>query len=230
MAMKTIFITGGARGIGKAIAFECFKRGIKQIVITAKTEEVLFETKEMLSKMGANILAFKADVRNIEVMKRVFNETIKTFGKIDILINNAGIAQRKLFIEITPSDWDEIIDTNLKGIFICTYLVLPYMIARKDGIIINIASGAGKTGFPELSIYCASKFGVVGFTEALAKELKNLGIKVYAVCPGGTDTRMYRSLFPERKPLYEPEKVAKVVSELIFGERTVPLGYCVEVY
>ncbi|HIE12274.1 MAG TPA: SDR family oxidoreductase [Desulfotomaculum sp.] len=122
------------------------------------------------------------------------------------------------------------IDVNLRGVLICTYLILPYMLANGEGMIVNIASGAGKTGFAELSVYCATKFAVVGFTESLAKELGGYGVKVWAVCPGATDTRMYRSLFPEREPVRRPEEVARVIGKLVTGELAPPLGSCVEAY
>ena len=130
----------------------------------------------------------------------------------------------------SPTEWDEIIDVNLKGVLICTALVLPRMLANGQGVIVNIASGAGKAGFPELSVYCASKFGVVGFTESLAREVSGSGVRVYAVCPGSTDTRMYRSLYPEREPGKKPEDVARVVGRLVAGELQVSPGRCVEVY
>lgn len=228
--MKAAVITGGARGIGKAIAHELLGRGFRRLAITARTREKLQAAEESLTAAGAQVLAFAADVCDCEAMGAVVREVIETFGRVDLWVNNAGVAQRKAFAATTPAEWDEMIDVNLRGVLICTYLILPYMLANGEGMIVNIASGAGKTGFAELSVYCATKFAVVGFTESLAKELGGYGVKVWAVCPGATDTRMYRSLFPEREPVRRPEEVARVIGKLVTGELAPPLGSCVEAY
>ncbi|MEW6446581.1 MAG: SDR family oxidoreductase [Bacillota bacterium] len=228
--MRTALVTGGSRGIGRAIALELVHRGITRLAITARTEEKLSGAKGVLEAAGAKVLAFQADVRDHEAMAVVIAETVKVFGGIDVLVNNAGVARRKTFLQTSRAEWDEIIDVNLKGVLVCTALVLQRMVANGKGVIINIASGAGKAGFPELSVYCASKFGVVGFTESLAKEVSTYGVRVYAVCPGSTDTRMYRSLYPEREPAAEPEDVARVVGGLVAGELQVSPGRCVDVY
>jgi len=228
--MRTALVTGGSRGIGRAIALELVRRGITRLAVTARTEEKLSEAKRVLEAAGAEVLAFQANVRNYEAIAAVFGKTEKTYGRIDVLVNNAGVALRKTFLQMSPTAWDEIIDVNLKGVLVCTALVLPRMVANGKGVIVNIASGAGKAGFPELSVYCASKFGVVGFTESLAKEVSGSGVRVFAVCPGSTDTRMYRSLYPEREPAAKPEDVARVVGKLVTGELQVSPGRCVEVY
>jgi 3-oxoacyl-[acyl-carrier protein] reductase len=228
--MQTALVTGGARGIGLAIALALAHRGITRLAVSARTEQKLSEAKEVLEASGAKALVFHADVRDFDAMASVIGETDKLLGRIDVLVNNAGVALRTPFLHMSPAAWDEIVDVNLKGVFACTALVLPRMLANGKGVIVNIASGAGKTGFPELAVYCASKFGVVGFTESLAKELKGSGVRVYAVCPGSTDTRMYRSLYLEREPAVKPEDVARVVCRLVAGEPVVPPGRCVEVY
>jgi 3-oxoacyl-[acyl-carrier protein] reductase len=228
--MRTALVTGGSRGIGRAIALELAHRGITRLAIAARTDEKLPETKEALEAAGTEVLTFRADVRDYEAMAAVVAETVKGFGGIDVLVNNAGVARRKIFLQTSPAEWDEIIDVNLKGVLVCTALVLPCMVANGKGVIVNIASGAGKAGFPELSVYCASKFGVVGFTESLAKEVSGSGVRIHAVCPGSTDTRMYRSLYPEREPAAKPEDVARVVGKLVTGGLQVSPGRCVEVY
>ena len=131
-------------------------------------------------------------------------------------MNNAGVAIIKPLNETSEKEWDQIIDINLKGTFLMTKEILPIMIKQHSGVIINISSGAGKHGFPGLSAYCASKFGMIGITESLAGEVSRYGIKVFAVCPGTVDTKMIYSIYPEINPaeLIKPEKIAKKVLEL----------------
>lgn len=141
---------------------------------------------------------------------------INEFGRIDILVNNAGVAIIKSLVETTDHEYDTIIDTNLNGVFFCYKSVLPHMIKHKSRCIINISSGAGKTGFANLSVYCASKFGVIGITESLA-EVSDYGIKVFSVCPGAVATQMQKEFmsneeFERRKnQMIQPEVAQKVL-------------------
>jgi 3-oxoacyl-[acyl-carrier protein] reductase len=148
---------------------------------------------------------------------------MEEFGRVDILINNAGIALKKNVIDTSEEEWDNVIDTNLKAPFLLTKEVLPIMVKQKSGCIVNISSGAGKSGFAEFSAYCASKFGLIGFTESLAKEVKNNGIRVYAICPGPVATKMQEEIagkmYPFIKPfIQKPEDVAKFVIDAIEGK------------
>jgi 3-oxoacyl-[acyl-carrier protein] reductase len=154
------------------------------------------------------------------------NATIKKFDKIDILVNNAGVAVYKDFSKMDMDEINSILDINLKGLILCTKYFLPHMQKRNYGRIINISSGAGKIGIAKFAVYCASKFGVIGFTEALAEELPR-DIRVNAVCPGGVDTQMYASTFGER-PSLKPEHIAKKVLPLCMPN--APNGKIIEVY
>lgn len=162
-------ITGGGRGIGRAICLALAREGA-DIVIAARTEKEIRKTARMVERVGGKALAVGTDIRKEEEVRKMISEAVKTFGKIDILINNAGVAYGKYLVDTSTEEYETIMDTNVKGMFFCTKYALPHLLKRGEGRIINISSGAGKHGIPKLSIYCASKFAVIGFTESVAYE------------------------------------------------------------
>ncbi len=222
-------VTGGSRGIGFAIAREFAINGIN-LLITARNVERLENACRELSKYGVDVIYVACDIRDRECCKKIVKSCLDHYGRIDILVNNAGTAVRKYFHDMNFEEIDEIIDTNVKGLMYLTLEVVKIMIKQRRGIIINISSGAGKSGIPQLSVYSASKAAVNIFTEALARELSRYGIRVYAVCPGGTDTELHRKLFPEHRSewLLKPEEVARLVFRLV-KEGGIE-GYCYEIY
>lgn len=224
---QTAIITGGGRGIGRAICLSLAGEGAN-IVIVARTEREIRETARIVEKQGVRALAVKTDIRNEEKVIDMISKAMDAFGRIDILINNAGVAYKKYLVETSTKEYDEIMDTNVKGMFFCTKYALPHLLKRGDGRIVNMSSGAGKHGIPKLSIYCASKFAVIGFTESIAYEIGG-GLQAYAVCPASVDTEMYRSLYTD-EPVLKPEDVAKKVLELCLPETTLPSGSSVEIY
>ncbi len=224
---QTAIVTGGGRGIGRAICLSLAGEGA-DIVIVARTEKEIRETARLVEKQGRKALAVKTDIRKEEEVIDMVSKAMDAFGRIDILINNAGVAYRKYLVETSTEEYDEIMDTNVKGMFFCTKYALPHLLKRGEGRIVNISSGAGKRGIPKLSIYCASKFAVIGFTESVAYETGG-GLQVYAVCPASVDTGMYRSLHTD-EPVLKPEDVAKKVLELCLPETTLPSGSSVEIY
>lgn len=224
---QTAVVTGGGKGIGRAICLALAREGA-DIVIAARTEKDIRETARMVEKEGRKALPVSTDIRVEEDVENMISEAVDAFGRIDILVNNAGVAYRKYMVETSTEEYDNIMDTNLKGMFFCTKYALPYLLKRGEGRIINISSGAGKHGIPKLSIYSASKFAVIGFTESIAYEIGG-GVRVYAVCPSSVDTDMYRSLHSD-KPALKPEDVSRKVLELCLPKNPLPSGSTVEVY
>lgn len=224
---QTAIVTGGGRGIGRAICLSLADEGAN-IVVASRTEEEIQQTRQMVEDTGASCLAISTDIREEEGVKKLISKTMDVFGKIDILVNDAGVAYRKPLQDISTDEYDEIMNTNVKGMFLCTKYALPHILKSDSARIVNISSGAGKQGIPQLSVYCASKFAVIGITESLASELARK-VKVYAVCPGGVDTQMYRSLFSD-EPMLKPEHIAQKVLELCLPDSKVPSGSSIEVY
>ncbi len=190
---KVSVITGGARGIGKQIA-TVFAREGSHIVICDINESLLSETEIELKDMGVQVLALKVDVTNGSQVQDMVNKTLDKFKRIDILINNAGITRDALLVRMKETDWDLVLDINLKGAFNCTKLVSAVMLKQRSGRIINIASIIGIIGNPGQANYAASKAGLIGFTKSVAKELAPRGITVNAIAPGFIETDMTAAL------------------------------------
>lgn len=180
---KTALITGGGSGIGLAIASACVKEGIN-VVIASRREDVLKAAAEELNSLNGGKAAYvTCDLRVPEEVTHAVKYTKELFGTVDILINNSGLGVDKYVIDCSVEEWDLVLDTNLKGTFLMTKEVLPLMKKQKSGYIINISSQAGKHGYPQAAPYCASKFGLLGFAEALQTEVRDFGVHVHSLCP-----------------------------------------------
>ena len=190
--MKNVLITGASRGIGKAISEEFSRNGYRVFLNYNKSEK---EAQKTASKTGAVLV--KADVSDYNEVKKMADFIHKNYGKIDVIVNNAGISQIKLFTDITEDDWDRMFNINIKGMYIVTRAFISDMISNKNGSIINISSMWGITGESCEVHYSASKAAVIGFTKALAKELGPSGINVNCVAPGVIDTDMNSHLSEE---------------------------------
>jgi len=206
---RSAFITGAGRGIGKGIALAFAGQGC-DVAAVARTPGEVAATAEEVRKHGRNALALTCDVGDDASVQGAVDTVLAEFGRIDLLVNNAGYACFKPFMELTPDEWQRSLDINLTGAFRCIKAVLPSMIARRSGRIINISSVAGLKPIAAQSAYCASKFGLNGLTKVLAMELRRYGIAVHAICPGGVDTRLSREAMPERDKTnwLQPEDVA----------------------
>jgi 3-oxoacyl-[acyl-carrier protein] reductase len=209
-------VTGAGRGIGRAIAIELGKLGA-QVVLAARSRTELEDTARTI---GAKASIIPTDVRKKEELYRLFEQVAVALGPVDILVNAAGLGIFGPVVNFTDEDFEILIETNLRGIFFASQFVLPSMIERKRGHIINIASIAGKVGSANRAVYCASKFGVVGFTESLAEEVRQFGIRASLICPGSTDTRFSPSETSgkSRERMLRPENVAHAVRMIVTQE------------
>ncbi|MBQ0111011.1 MAG: 3-oxoacyl-ACP reductase FabG [Oscillospiraceae bacterium] len=191
---KTVIITGSSQGIGAACAVEFAQKGYNVVINYNNSETLARNLCDSLKNSGAKCIAIGADVTYTGEVESLVKQTVSTFGGIDILVNNAGIARQQLVQDISDRDWNEIIGVNLTGTFNVTRAVVPYMLSKKEGSIVNVSSMWGQVGASMESAYSAAKAGVIGFTKALAKELGPSGIRVNCVCPGVIETRMNRNL------------------------------------
>ena len=182
---RVAVVTGAGRGIGRAIACELARLGMGVGLVARSREELA----DVASQIGSGALACPADVRRSDELTLSFEKVQASLGEVSVLVNAAGIYHYGLAVEASEADFDDVVDTNLKGTFLTCQLALPGMIAAGGGDIVNIASIAGKVGTARRAVYCASKFGVVGFTQALAEEVRENGVRVTVVCPGSTNTR-----------------------------------------
>jgi NAD(P)-dependent dehydrogenase (short-subunit alcohol dehydrogenase family) len=194
---RVAIVTGGARGIGAAIVRGFVGEGASVVVADLRLDEARGLAEEM-GRGRARALAVRADVTKKSDIDDLVTTTLDNFAKIDILVNNAGIVQDIAFIDIKEQDWDRVNDVNAKGVYLVTRAIVPHMIAARYGKIVNISSRSGKEGQIGLSHYAASKFAVIGLTQALAKELARYNINVNAVCPGILRTSMWEELLDDR--------------------------------
>ena len=223
--LKTIIVTGGSRGIGAQIVRTLAENGYNVVLNYNKSEEIAKSIKEELTSKGYNVEIFRADVSKREEVKKLVDFTIEKYGTVDVLINNAGISQIKLFTDITDIDWDKMLATNLNSVFYASQEVLPYMINKKDGCIINISSIWGSVGASCEVHYSVTKAGIDAMTKSLAKELGPSNIRVNSIAPGIIDTDMNKYLSEEERksikdeiPLQKignTEDIAKCVKWLI---------------
>jgi len=185
----TAIVTGGTSGIGRATA-ELLAAAGANVAITGRDETRGAEVLDRVRELGAGALFVRADVRSAEDCERTVRDTLEAFGRIDVLVNNAGVYQGNTALGCSEEEWDRQLDTNLKGTFLMSRAVLPHMIERGSGSIVNNASDWGLVGGAEAVAYCASKGGVVLMTKAMAIDHGPQGIRINAVCPGDTETPM----------------------------------------
>ncbi|HVY61068.1 MAG TPA: SDR family NAD(P)-dependent oxidoreductase [Planctomycetota bacterium] len=189
LAGQVALITGGTRGIGLAIA-KTFARHGMRIAICARRKEQLADAVRQLEALDAEVLGVPADVTNAAEVEQFVNEALKRFGRLDVLVNNAGTGGYGPIDQTTEEDLQKVLDVNLRGVFLASRAVFPIMREKRRGYIITISSICGKEAYAEISAYCASKFASVGFTEALLKEGIDSGIRTTSICPGMVDTEM----------------------------------------
>ncbi|HUK81874.1 MAG TPA: SDR family oxidoreductase [Verrucomicrobiae bacterium] len=206
---KTGIVTGGGSGIGKAIALALLRESANVVIASRRSPAV----------NGA--LSVPCDVRRKADTLRVAATARDRFGRIDILVNNSGIGVQRKVVDCSEEDWHLVLDTNLTGTFLMTQAVLPTMIAQRSGYIINIASQAAKHGYPEAGPYCASKFGIVGLSEALEEEVREFGIHVHCLCPGLVQVPPPKAESEVRPGVLQVEDLASVALFLLNQPRRV---------
>lgn len=187
---RVAVVTGASRGIGREVALTLAKYGADVVVNYNGSEEKAKEVVAEIETLGRKAIAIKASVSNMDEVSQMIDETVEKFGKIDILVNNAGITKDNLVLKMTEDDFDAVIDTNLKGTFLCMKQVYRLMMKQRYGRIINMSSVIGVSGNAGQVNYAASKAGVIGMTKSLARELGTRGVTVNAIAPGFIETEM----------------------------------------
>lgn len=217
---KVALITGAARGIGKQIALVYAQEGCHIAFTDLELNEACIETVNELKTLGVQVQAYASDAADFEAAHEVVNKVIKDFGRIDILVNNAGITRDTLLMRMTETQWDQVINVNLKSAFNFTHAVTPVMMKQRSGAIISLSSVVGINGNAGQANYAASKAGIIALTKSVAKELGSRGIRANAIAPGFIETDMTKALpeetlksFVSMIPMRRggtPEEVAKV--------------------
>ena len=239
MVNKVAVVTGSSRGIGRAIAIELAKSGIDIIVNSDRNPQQGLEVVNEINKIGQRAIYIQTDVSDPNQVEKMVEKIINKFGKINILVNNAGITLDKMLKDMTIQEWNKVITVNLTGVFNCTKYVLRYMQKQKIGKIINISSISGQIGNIGQANYSASKAGVISFTRTIAKEYARDGISVNAVAPGFIETKMLETI-PEKVmqkilnqiPLGragKPEEVAKLVCFLASDDANYITGQVINI-
>lgn len=206
---KVVIVTGAGRGIGKAIALS-FAKEQPRLVLASRTNSELEKVAHEVMANGAETLVVPTDVTEEDQVKNLVETAHRTFGRIDILVNNAGIGIDAKVADMKTEDFESMFDVNVKGVFFCTRAVLPYMIKQRDGVIVNIASLAGRNAISGGAAYCATKWALIGFARSLMLEVREYNIRVITICPGSVDTS-FSHIVPRKSNILHPEDVAETV-------------------
>lgn len=236
---KNVLVTGASRGIGRAIAVELASKGANVAVNYAGSEDKAIEVVNKLKEIGVKSFKIQADVSDESSVQTMVKDVIDTFGSLDVLVNNAGITKDNLLMRMKEEDFDQVIHTNLKGVFLCTKSVTRQMMRQRSGKIINIASIVGVTGNPGQANYVAAKAGVIGLTKSTAQELASRNILVNAVAPGFISTDMTDALTDDQQKailekiplakLGKPEDVANAVRFLASADADYITGQTIHI-
>jgi len=231
---KTAVVTGASRGIGRAIALQLAKEGANVVVNFSGSEQKAAQVVEEIQGLGAQAIAVQANISDSESVQQLMNASLEQFGSIDILVNNAGITRDNLLMRMKEDEWDDVINTNLKGVFLCTKVVTRQMMKQRAGRIINISSIVGVMGNAGQANYVAAKAGVIGLTKTVARELASRNILVNAIAPGFITTEMTETLPEDVKSsmlsqiplakLGQPEDIAKAVVFLASDDASYMTG------
>ncbi len=209
---KVSIITGASRGIGRATAV-AFAQASAKVVLASRTQHDLETVANLIRAEGGEALVVPTDVTQAEAVETLVNRTLQAYGQIDILVNNAGTGVFEPIVDSDPEVWTQVIASNLKSTYLCSKYVLPSMLERQSGQIINVLSIAAKVAFKASSAYCAAKAGALAFTKVLADEVRDQKIRVTAISPGSVDTPFWNEIegHPELNLMLKPEHVAETI-------------------
>lgn len=228
---RVAIITGGGRGIGREVAILFASEGAK-VAVSARSSDQIAKVVEEISASGGEAIGVSADVSREDDVRRIVDETMEKFGRVDVLVNNAGILEPGPIASVDSESWRRVIEVNLFGTFYCTKAVTPILIEQGWGRIINMSSRSGKMGHPSLTAYCASKHGVVGLTKALAEELALFNITVNAICPGVVETDMVSETVKEQvgDKIIKPSQIADLTLYLASESASSITGEAISIY
>ncbi|HVB35307.1 MAG TPA: SDR family NAD(P)-dependent oxidoreductase [Patescibacteria group bacterium] len=217
LAGQVALVTGSSRGIGLAIARRIGKLGAK-VSLCARHEDALETARRTLAEEDISALATPADITHGEQVERLVEVTRRQLGEIDVVVNNAGVGWFGPLHEASESDWDQVVDTNLKAPFLLMRTVAPFMIERRRGHFIQIASLAGKNAFAGGGVYCASKWGLLGMSYSAAEDLRRFGIRTSVICPGSVLTEFSPHAGKDPRKLLQPDDVAHAVEMVLLAK------------
>ncbi len=228
-----VAVTGGGRGIGRATAIAFAREGARVSIFSRGAENAAEAVRRARSEK-LHVEAFACDVGDPDQVERMIAEAVRAFGPVDALVNNAGIFVRKPFLELSPAEWSRVLATNLTGAYNFCRAVLPSMVEKRRGRIVNVASIHGLHGDALLAAHCAAKFGLIGMTQSLAREFRDRNVTVNAVCPGTTENLApEHEVSPRAAPLSEklrPQDVASTILWLCSEEASGITGAAIEIY
>ncbi|MBT2725848.1 SDR family oxidoreductase [Bacillus sp. ISL-75] len=227
---KVALVTGGGRGIGRETCILLAKQGAKVAVFSDDESESKETASYISGEVGGEAIALTGDVRSEDDINQAVQTTERSLGSIDILINNAGVMLLKPFHEMTVEEWDFVQDVNIRGVYLCSRAVVPQMIEKRHGVIINLSSIWGTKGGPDRSAYIASKYACLGFSKALGEELKPYKIRVNAVCPGPVNTKMMDDFDVNKDNWLHPIDLANVIVDLCLPKSVAVTATAIEAF
>lgn len=226
---QVAIVTGAGRGIGRATAIALASRRLA-VSLASRTPSELKAVAMQIEEAESRTLVMPTDVSSSHEVEELIRATQEKLGPVDVLVNNAGVVERSPVTDTSEESWARILDSNLKSVFLCTRAVLPGMIKRRHGRIINVSSISGRLGTPELAAYCASKWGVIGFSKATAEETREHNVQVFSICPGSVDTEMLRKGLPGAEPQMSAEEVAALISYLATDAPAALTGSVIDMF